>query len=75
MTSQKLIHIFPKEQQLNILDRRQRHVCITCAQPFTDANVYTALGWKETKISGMCEECFDDLFAVDIDADKREYED
>lgn len=46
------------------LDNAQAHYlnCIQCAQPFTDANVFTKDGWLETQISGMCESCFDGLF-------------
>lgn len=36
--------------------------CICCKEPFSDINVHTKEGWKETQISGMCETCFDDLF-------------
>jgi hypothetical protein len=34
-------------------------VCAICGQAFSDQNVYTELGWKEIKISGLCEDCFD----------------
>lgn len=37
--------------------------CYACRQPFSNANVRTHLGWRETQISGMCENCFDELFA------------
>lgn len=36
--------------------------CVDCQRPFTQANVFTTLGWRETQISGMCEACFDELF-------------
>lgn len=36
--------------------------CCFCGEKFSDENVFTALGWEETKISGMCEVCFDGLF-------------
>ena len=36
--------------------------CILCKEPFTESNVYTDLGWKETQVSGMCEKCFDECF-------------
>jgi len=39
--------------------------CIKCKQPFTDANVFTAAGWRETKISGVCEKCFDTMWPDD----------
>lgn len=36
--------------------------CVSCKQPFTDKNVFTPLGWKETKISKLCEACWDNMF-------------
>lgn len=43
--------------------------CIKCKQPFTDKNVHTELGWKETRISRLCEDCFDAIFAGPNDDD------
>lgn len=40
-------------------------VCIFCEAPFSDANVKSALGWRETQISGTCESCWDEAFAPD----------
>jgi hypothetical protein len=37
--------------------------CLLCRQPFSPANTHSALAWAETQISGMCEDCFDVLFA------------
>lgn len=37
--------------------------CIECKKPFTQKNVHSLEGWAETQISGMCEDCFDALFA------------
>lgn len=37
-------------------------LCISCKQPFTDKNVHTEAGWRETKISNTCEDCFDEMF-------------
>lgn len=42
--------------------------CIQCKKPFTDENVKTPAGWRETQISGFCEICFDGLFDEDDDA-------
>lgn len=39
--------------------------CGVCGQLFTDENVHTAAGWRETQISGDCENCFDELFDDD----------
>lgn len=33
--------------------------CVQCKEPFSDSNFFTHLGWKETKISGLCEKCWD----------------
>lgn len=38
-------------------------ICFNCKQPFTSANVFTNAGLREIAISGMCEKCFDELFA------------
>lgn len=35
--------------------------CKNCNKPFTDENVYSQDGWKETQISGICELCFDNI--------------
>lgn len=45
--------------------------CVCCGQPFTAENVFTLDGIKETRISGTCEKCFDEMF----DEDGREDED
>lgn len=37
--------------------------CYVCKDPFSDQNVHTAAGWAETRISGMCENCWDETFA------------
>ena len=37
--------------------------CVCCKQPFTDANVFTELGWKETRISQTCEKCWNEMFS------------
>ena len=41
--------------------------CLNCGQPFSNKNVFTEAGWRETKISGFCESCFDKLFAETSD--------
>ena len=37
-------------------------VCLECDKPFSLSNVHTSEGWKETQLSGLCEDCFDGLF-------------
>lgn len=41
--------------------------CRNCKQPFSSANVRTSAGWAETRISGMCESCWDAMFAYEDD--------
>ena len=35
------------------------HSCVCCKEEITSNNVFTASGWREVEISGMCEVCFD----------------
>lgn len=37
--------------------------CMNCEQPFSKMNTRTVDGWLETQISGLCENCFDELCA------------
>lgn len=41
--------------------------CLSCQAEFSPKNVHTGLGWKETQISGYCEDCWDNLFKEDED--------
>lgn len=41
--------------------------CVNCKQPFSVANVFTSAGWRETRLSGMCEKCWDETFAAEDD--------
>lgn len=36
--------------------------CVQCGEAFSNDNVFSQAGWKETKLSGLCERCFDDAF-------------
>lgn len=36
--------------------------CVECKQEFSLENTRSEAGWRETKISGMCENCWDNLF-------------
>jgi len=40
----------------------KKKACVQCAEPFSNKNVKTDAGWRETKLSGMCEICYDKLF-------------
>ena len=35
--------------------------CLRCNQPFSPDNTKTAAGWRDTQISGVCEQCFDTI--------------
>jgi hypothetical protein len=35
--------------------------CINCGELFSEHNVFTEAGARETHISGMCEKCFDEV--------------
>ena len=39
--------------------------CIKCSCEFKESNTHSIAGWKETQISGFCEDCYDDIFAED----------
>lgn len=36
--------------------------CYACGVNFSIINTTTPAGWRETQISGSCENCFDQLF-------------
>jgi hypothetical protein len=36
--------------------------CIECGEPFSTNNVHTIDGAYETQQSGLCEDCFDEIF-------------
>ena len=36
--------------------------CIQCKQVFSDVNVHTPAGWRETQLSRLCEVCFDAVY-------------
>lgn len=39
--------------------------CLQCSEEFSTANTHSPAGWRETQISGWCEDCFDSQFAED----------
>lgn len=43
--------------------------CVECGAGFTGANVVSCGGWRETQISGMCENCFDQMLEEESDDD------
>lgn len=54
------------QYQLGIADARYTR-CKECQELFTQDNVYTGSGWRETQISGLCEKCYDNIFGYDQD--------
>lgn len=48
-------------QQLRTEQLRYK-ACYLCEGPFSSLNVRSAAGWRETQISGTCENCYDELF-------------
>lgn len=40
-----------------------RKFCLRCHEAFSEDNVRTPNGWRETQISGYCEDCWDEIFA------------
>lgn len=47
--------------------------CVDCKEIFSDRNVYSEEGWRETQMSGMCEICFDNL-CMDLEMYEAEQE-
>lgn len=43
--------------------QRIHSTCVECGHVFSDGNTKTAPGWRDTQIVGMCEKCYDALFA------------
>ncbi len=42
-------------------DSKSKGICIRCHRPALE-HCYSAAGRREVAISGMCEECFDEIF-------------
>jgi hypothetical protein len=45
-----------------VFGKTESGCCVNCKQPFSDKNTFTPAGWRETKISGFCEHCWDEMF-------------
>jgi hypothetical protein len=54
---------FQKQMEEAVYGETPAGHCVNCKQPFSQANVRTEAGWKETQISKLCEVCWDKLFA------------
>lgn len=49
-------------QQLKQAGIAKYVACRTCKKEFSKLNTHSTLGWRETQITGDCEDCFDALF-------------
>lgn len=45
-------------------EAQEKDICISCKEPAL-AKCYSSAGINEYSISGICEECFDDMFRRD----------
>ena len=66
MTSLKGFHLPESYEEFITLvhnAKTQHQYCVECQQGFNRFNTYSAPGWRDTQIIGMCEVCFDSLFA------------
>lgn len=51
-----------KALSLSLFGETEPGCCVECKKPFKDGvNVHTEAGWRETEMSHMCENCFDDM--------------
>lgn len=41
----------------------EKGICIDCKKPITEASFYSPGGKREYQITGMCEHCYDKIFA------------
>lgn len=49
-------------QELRSRTFPQFKLCINCGSEFSPENTHSPEGWRETQISGFCEDCFEGLF-------------
>lgn len=65
-------HALPEDhielEQLKQQGRLLYAKCCDCDATFSAANLHTPLGYVESQISGMCEDCFDHLLAQEPEA-------
>lgn len=50
------------EQEFNQMPAPRFTQCTTCGADFSALNTHSPMGWRETQISGNCEDCFDTKF-------------
>lgn len=48
---------------ITVAEAHEKGICISCKQEVGDTNIHTLSGQKEYKISGLCEDCWDKIFA------------
>lgn len=57
------LQAFKQQLEKQLYGTTEQGCCVSCKEPFSDKNVRTELGWKETKISKLCENCWDAMLA------------
>jgi hypothetical protein len=60
--------ILPMDEFLDAMERdlygaTPQGCCINCKEVFSKENTRTPQGWRETQISGFCEDCYDEIFS------------
>jgi hypothetical protein len=53
---------FQAQLEASIYGKTPEGHCVSCKAPFSEINVHTAAGWRETKLSKLCEDCWDKEF-------------
>ena len=62
-------HVALKMFGMTVTEAHVKHICVDCKSPIRDergtdetgenGQIYSDAGWKEYRISGLCETCFD----------------
>ena len=72
LRGQFLPESFEDFQELVVTGYAGFRSCHVCREDFSQGSASTPAGWRETQISGICETCFDKLFAKDEDSEDLE---
>lgn len=66
-------HVALKMFGMTVTEAHAKHICVDCKSPIRDergedaeatgenGQIYSDAGWKEYRISGLCETCFDSV--------------
>ena len=62
-------HVALKMFGMTVSEAHDKHICVDCKSPIRDergaeatgenGQIYSDAGWKEYRISGLCETCYD----------------